>query len=63
MTYGYCFRCATNSSVFWHRFGYGCNEAGDNGDPFVLCDKCFQDLHDFMCINMTKVDTDAKPIN
>ena len=53
MSYGFCFRCASNSSLFWHRMSYGCNEAGDNGEAFALCDSCFLKLMDFMRENIT----------
>lgn len=51
---GYCFRCGVNKSVFWHRFSYGCDEHGDGGDVFTLCDDCFIAMNRFMTEMMTE---------
>lgn len=43
-----CDRCGKDKSVFWHRFSYGCDDGGNEGETFILCDFCFERFLDFM---------------
>ena len=43
-----CHRCGKEFSVFWWRFSMGCDEYGDDGKVFSLCDLCMIDFVKFM---------------
>ena len=35
-----CDWCGATSSIFWHRYGWGCDTAGNGGAPTTICDDC-----------------------
>ena len=35
-----CAWCGATSSTFWHRYGWGCDTAGNGGQPVTICDDC-----------------------
>lgn len=35
-----CNWCGATSSIFWFRFGWGCDTAGNGGTPVSICDTC-----------------------
>lgn len=43
-----CHRCGKEFSIFWWRFSMGCDEYGDDGKVFSLCDLCMIDFVKFM---------------
>ena len=43
-----CKRCGTEVSIFWWNFSVGCNEEGNFGRVFQLCDLCMIDFVKFM---------------
>ena len=35
-----CDWCGASASIFWHRYGWGCDMAGNGGTPTTICDDC-----------------------